>query len=287
MILRTSVHCFTADIEEHFQVSGFEAVVRPEDWTRHESRVQRNVDVLLTMLAQRSAHGTFFVLGWIGERQPELVRAIVDAGHEVASHGQDHRRVTHQSPAAFRASVRQSKAILESASGQPVTGFRAPSFSIVPGFEWAFDVLLEEGFRYDSSLFPIRRPGGYGYPASPRGPHWIERPGGRLLELPLTTLRWMGLNLPAAGGAYFRIFPYALTRAAFAGCARNGVPGVFYVHPWELDPAQPRIPAPLVSRVRHYAGLHRTHSRLDRLLREFSFVSIRSVLPTIAVSAVS
>jgi polysaccharide deacetylase family protein (PEP-CTERM system associated) len=281
------MHCFTVDVEEHFQVSAFETMVRPADWGRHESRVRRNVDALLELLARRGARGTFFVLGWIAEREPGMVRAIADAGHEIASHGQDHRRVTHQSPDAFRVSVRDSKAILEDAAGRPVIGFRAPSFSIVPGLEWALDILLEEGYRYDSSLFPIRRPGGYGYPTARREPHWIERPAGRLYELPLTTLRRFGWNVPASGGGYFRVLPYAVTRAAFLDCARQGVPGVFYVHPWELDPDQPRLPAALSARLRHYTGLHRTRPRLERLLSEFDFGSIGSLLPTVAGSAIA
>jgi len=271
-------HFFTVDVEEHFQVSAFERTVDRADWDRLESRVARNVDVLLELLARHDARGTFFVLGWIAERHPGVVQAIAGAGHEVASHGQDHRRVTHQTPDEFRASVRQSKAVLEDLTGTPVLGFRAPSFSIVPGGEWAFDILIEEGYRYDSSLFPIRRPGGYGYPSALRDPHWIDRPAGRLFELPLTTLRWLGTNLPASGGAYFRIFPYAVTNSAFADCERRGVPGTFYVHPWEVDPSQPRLDVPFSSRLRHYTGLHRTAGRLDRLLRERAFGTVREAL---------
>jgi len=267
-------HCFTVDVEEHFQVSAFEGVVHRADWDSHESRVARNVEVVLSLLERHGTKATFFVLGWVAERQPGVVRAIAQAGHEIASHGQDHKRVTHQTPEEFRDSVRRSKAVLEAQTGVPVVGFRAPSFSIVPGREWAFDVLLEEGYRYDSSLFPIRRPGGYGYPSARRHPHWIARAGGQLLELPLTTLRRGRWNLPTAGGAYFRIFPYGLTRAALADCESQGVPGMFYVHPWEVDPAQPRVPAPLGARLRHYTGLHRTHARLTRLLGEFRFTTI-------------
>jgi polysaccharide deacetylase family protein (PEP-CTERM system associated) len=267
-------HFFTVDVEEHFQVSAFEAVVDRGSWDRLESRVARNVDLVLELLARHDATGTFFVLGWIAERQPEVVRAIARAGHEVASHGQDHKRVTHQTAQEFRDSVRRSKTSLEDVAGQPVLGFRAPSFSIIPGREWAFDILLEEGYRYDSSLFPIRRPGGYGYPSAPRAPHRIERPAGCLFELPLATVRRLRWNFPAAGGAYFRILPYALTRTAFAESERSGVPGTFYVHPWELDPGQPRLVAPLSARLRHYTGLARTTRRLERLLGEFRFMSI-------------
>ena len=273
-------HFFTVDVEEHFQVSAFEGSVRREDWGRHPSRVERNVDALLELLDRHDARGTFFVLGCVGEKHPSMVRRIAAAGHEVASHGHDHRRVTHQSAGDFRRSVRKSKSILEGIAGTAVSGFRAPSFSIVPGVEWAFDVLLEEGYIYDSSLFPIRRSAHYGYPSAPRGPHWIERATGRLLELPLTTLRRGRLNIPASGGAYFRIFPFALTRTALSECERRGVPGMFYIHPWEIDPGQPRISASLGSRLRHYTGLHRTAGRLARLLGKFRFDSVASRLPS-------
>jgi polysaccharide deacetylase family protein (PEP-CTERM system associated) len=275
-------HFFTVDVEEHFQVSAFEDVIHPGDWPHHESRVDRNVDVLLDLLARHDTAATFFVLGWVAERRPDLVRRIAGAGHEVASHGHDHRRVTRQNPTQFRASVARAKRVLEDVSGKDVVGFRAPSFSIVPGLEWAFDVLLEEGYRYDSSLFPVHRPGGYGYAGAQREPYWIERPSGRLYELPLATLRRFGWNLPAAGGAYLRLMPFGLVRSAFADFERRGIPGVFYVHPWEIDPAQPRIRASTSARVRHYTGLHRTAGRLERLLEAFRFGSIADQLRSAA-----
>jgi polysaccharide deacetylase family protein (PEP-CTERM system associated) len=274
-----TTHFFTVDVEEHFQVSAFEGAVHRDDWPRLESRVERNVALLLDLLARHQVKGTFFTLGWIAEHRPGAVRAIAAAGHEVASHGQDHRRVTHQTPEEFRGSVRRSKAVLEQLTGQAVRGFRAPSFSIVPGREWAFDILIEEGYGYDSSLFPIWRPDAYGYPSAPPDPHWIERAAGRLYELPLTTLRIAGRKVPASGGGYFRILPYALTRAAFTGCERRGVPGVFYVHPWELDPEQPRFDVPFLSRWRHYSGLRRTGPRLSRLLADHRFTAIAAALP--------
>jgi polysaccharide deacetylase family protein (PEP-CTERM system associated) len=264
-------HFFTVDVEEHFQVSAFESVIPRETWSRQESRVVRNVDRLLDLLDGHGKLGTFFVLGCVAERHPDLVRRIAAAGHEIASHGHDHRRVTHQAPDEFRQSVRTSKAVLEEITGVGVLGFRAPSFSIVPGREWAFDILLEEGYRYDSSIFPIRRSAAYGYPSAPRDAYTIERPAGQLLEFPLTTLRRLGWNLPASGGAYFRIFPYEMTRAALADCDARGSSGVFYVHPWEIDPEQPRVPAPISTRFRHYRGLERTMGRMNRLLRDFRF----------------
>jgi polysaccharide deacetylase family protein (PEP-CTERM system associated) len=267
-------HFFTVDVEEHFQVSAFEGVVRREDWPHLESRVGRNVDVLLEILARHGAKGTFFTLGWVAEHRPEVVRAIVGAGHEIASHGYGHRRLTRITPAEFRDDVRRAKRVLEDLTGSEVIGYRAPSFSIVPGAEWTFDVLLEEGYRYDSSLFPVRRSRDYGYPKAPLVPHWIDRPSGRLLELPMAVLRRLGQNIPAAGGGYFRFLPYWLTRRAFLELEQLGTAGVFYVHPWEVDPEQPRVSAPLGARLRHYGGLRRTVPRLQRLLADFRFTSI-------------
>ncbi|HYU90745.1 MAG TPA: DUF3473 domain-containing protein, partial [Gemmatimonadales bacterium] len=207
-----------------------------------------------------------------------LIRSISRAGHEVASHGWDHARVTDQNPVTFRDSVRRTKGTLEGLTGEPVLGFRAPSYSIVPGWEWALDVLLEEGHTYDSSLFPVRRPG-YGFPGGKRDPHWIERPGGRrLAEVPPATLRWGGLNVPAGGGGYFRLLPYALTQQALRNCEGRGVPGTFYIHPWEIDPDQPQLQVPWLTRVRHYGGLARTAARIERLLLEFRFVAIRETV---------
>jgi polysaccharide deacetylase family protein (PEP-CTERM system associated) len=266
-------HYFTVDVEEHFQVSAFEDRIPRTSWASHESRVAANVDRLLELLGHHHARGTFFVLGLVAERTPSVVHAIHAAGHEIASHGWDHRRVTELSPDEFRNSVRRSKQLLEAMVGAPVLGYRAPSYSIVAGREWALDVLAEEGYRYDSSLFPVRRPG-YGYAAGERDPHWLERRAGRLAELPPATWRVLGANLPAAGGAYFRIFPYRLVRAALRQCEARGVPGVFYLHPWEVDPEQPRLPVSFSARLRHYTGLHRTVPRLRRLLTEFRFTAI-------------
>jgi polysaccharide deacetylase family protein (PEP-CTERM system associated) len=270
-------HHFSVDVEEYFHVSAFEARVRRSDWDRFESRVTGSVSRLLDLLARHDARATFFVLGWVAERHPDIVRGIARAGHEVASHGWDHARVTDQSPRAFRHSVRRTKDKLEDLIGMPVLGFRAPSFSIVPGQEWALDVLIEEGYRYDSSLFPVRR-SGYGYVNGRADPHWLERPVGRLAELPPTTLRRWGANLPAGGGAYFRLFPYAVVRAAFRECERRGVPGTFYIHPWEIDPQQPRLDVPWLTQMRHYSGLRRTLPRLERLLAEFRFTAIADTL---------
>ena len=266
-------HYFTVDVEEYFQVSALEPTVSRASWDGYASRLAPSVERLLQLLADAEARGTFFVLGWVAQRHAELVRRIAAAGHEIASHGWDHRRVTRQGPLAFRLSVRRSKRLLEDLVGQPVLGFRAPSFSIVAGREWALDILLQEGYRYDSSLFPVRRPG-YGYPHGARDPYTLERGGGCLAEFPPATLRWAGVNLPAGGGGYFRILPYAVVRAALRRCERRHVPGTFYIHPWELDPEQPRFAVQWRTRLRHYTGLRRAEPRLRRLLSEFAFCAI-------------
>jgi len=268
-------HHFTVDVEEHFQVSAFEPYVSRGDWDRLESRVAGAVYRLLALLQRHRARGTFFVLGWVAERHPLLIKAIAGAGHEVASHGWDHARVTEQTPEQFRGSVRSTKDLLENLVGAPVVGFRAPSFSIVPGREWALDILIEEGHTYDSSLFPVWRRG-YGYPRAPRDPHVWRCGAGAIVEIPPATLRRAAFNFPAGGGAYFRLFPYALSRAALRDCARRGVPGMFYVHPWEVDPEQPRLNVSWATRQRHYGGLERTTPRLGRLLSEFRFTSVRA-----------
>lgn len=277
-------HFFTVDVEEYFQVSAFEEDVRPEDWDRFPSRVEASVERLLLLLERHGARATFFTLGWLAERHPAMVRRVADAGHEVASHGWRHRRVTALTPEEFRESVRRSKRTLEDLTGTAVLGYRAPSFSITSGREWALDVLVEENLRYDSSLFPVRRPG-YGYAGGTRDPYWIERPAGKLAEFPPATLRVLGWNYPAAGGAYLRILPPALIRAAVRRFERRAVPATLYVHPWEVDPDQPRLQVKATARLRHYTGLRRTIPRLERLLSDFAFTSIASRLDTVPVTA--
>ncbi len=266
-------HLFSVDVEEHFQVTVFEGVAPPERWDDMPSRVERNTDLLLDLLARHGATGTFFTVGWVAERHPGLVRRIADAGHELGAHGWWHRRVSTQTPDQFRTEVRDTKTLLEDQTGTAVTGFRAPSFSIRPGMEWALDVLLEEGYRYDSSLFPIRRPD-YGYPAGRTVPWPIVRPAGTLLEVPPATLTVGGLRLPAAGGGYLRHFPLGVLQHAFRRYDRLGQPGMFYVHPWEVDPDQPRLPASWITTRRHYGGLKHTMNRIDTLLTEFRFESV-------------
>ena len=273
---RTS-HFFTVDVEEYFQVKALESVVRREEWPSRPTRIAASVDALLGLLDRHGVRGTFFVLGWLAEHRPEVVLAIAAAGHEVGSHGFWHERVTGLDPGSFREDVRSSKHALEDLVGKKVVGYRAPNFSIVPGREWAFDVLIEEGYRYDSSLFPIRRRG-YGYPNAQHVPHLIARPSGQLAEFPLATTTMFGYPVPAAGGGYLRHFPLAVIRRAFRQATDRGEPATFYIHPWEIDDGQPRLPVSRLTHVRHYRGLDRALGRIDQLLAEFSFGTIASYL---------
>lgn len=273
-------HIFTVDVEEYFQVNAFEDTVAREDWHRYPSLVGKHIDMVLELLDEHDVYATFFVLGWIADRHPGVVRRIAEAGHEIASHGWDHHRLQDLSPEDFREEVRTSRALLEDVSGQAVLGFRAPSFSVVTGREWALDILLEEGYRYDSSLFPIWRPD-YGYREMAPAPHLITRSAGTLLELPPATTTWGGIRVPAGGGAYFRHFPYAVCQRAFRERRERNIAGVFYIHPWELDPEQPRFDVRWPTRIRHYGGLDRTVPRLRRLLGRYRFGSVGQVFPNV------
>jgi polysaccharide deacetylase family protein (PEP-CTERM system associated) len=278
---RSTTHFFTVDVEEYFQVKALESVVTRDQWLTRPSRVARSVDALLALLDRHGARGTFFVLGWVARHQPDVVRSIVDAGHQIASHGFSHERVTTLTPDAFREDVRSSKQVLEDVCGSEVLGYRAPSFSIIPGYEWAFDVLIEENYSYDSSLFPIHRRG-YGYPSASRLPHLIRRQSGELAEFPLATTRFLNVSFPAAGGGYLRQFPLGVIRRAFREASQRGEPATFYIHPWEIDPDQPRLPVSRLNRIRHYRGLGSALGRIESLLAEFSFDTIESHLPRLA-----
>jgi polysaccharide deacetylase family protein (PEP-CTERM system associated) len=270
-------HHFTVDVEEYFQVEAFSPYVTRDDWSRLSRRADVGVRSLLDILAAHDTRATFFVLAWVAERDPGLVRSIAASGHEIASHGTDHTRVVELKPELFRDSVRSSKQLLEDCTGCQVFGYRAPSFSIVRGAEWALDILVEEEYRYDSSLFPVRR-AGYGYENGQRDPHVLRTRAGLLHEIPPATLRLGSMLLPAAGGAYLRHLPDAFVRSAIASAERRGVPATFYVHPWELDHRQPRIQAPILTRIRHYRGLGRMSGRIRRLLSRFSFQPIATTL---------
>jgi polysaccharide deacetylase family protein (PEP-CTERM system associated) len=271
------INALSIDVEDYFQVSAFEATVHRDSWDTLESRVCRNTERLLEILADVGVQGTFFVLGWVAERYPVLVRRIVEAGHEVASHGYDHRLVYGMTPKQFREDLARARAALEAAGAGPVLGYRAPSFSITRESLWALDVLTAEGYVYDASIYPIRHDR-YGVPDWPRHITRVDRPSGALWEVPGSTILVCQTNLPVGGGGYFRLLPYGWTSAGIRSINREGRPAVFYLHPWEIDPDQPRLRGSLLSRVRHYTNLTRTEPRLRRLLREFRFSRISDVL---------
>lgn len=260
-------NALTIDVEDYFQVEAFAKVIDRGDWDKQPRRVARNTHSLLDILAEARVSATFFTLGWVAERHPELVQRIVAEGHELASHGSDHHRADQQSQEDFRSDVRRSKKLLEDISGGPVVGYRAPTFSVGRRTLWVHAILAEEGFQYSSSVYPIAHDL-YGEPHAPRRP-FFPQPG--FLEIPLTTVRVLGRNLPSAGGGYFRLLPYAVARGALRRARQElRTPCVFYLHPWELDPDQPRQShAPRLSRFRHYVNLHRTKDRLCRLLVDF------------------
>ena len=274
-----TVNAFSVDVEDWYQVADFDAVVGFADWDRYESRVARNTDRILALCDEAGVRGTFFVLTWNAERHPEIVRRIAAAGHEIASHGYAHRLIYEQTPETFRDDITRAKATLEDITGAAVLGYRAPSTSVTPRSLWALDVLLDVGLRYDSSIFPIRDTL-YGLPDADRFPHVIRRRDGReLLEFPLATTRLFGRNVPLAGGGWLRVFPYRYTRWAMRRVNREGHPAVAFVHPWELDPEQPRMrTAGRRGFSTHYVGLRGTYGKLRRLFRDFRFAPLRDVL---------
>jgi polysaccharide deacetylase family protein (PEP-CTERM system associated) len=273
----------TVDVEDYFHVSAFAGAISRDQWQGMERRYEANTSHVLDILAAASTRATFFVLGWVAERSPALVRRIAEAGHEVGCHGYSHQLIYRQSPDKFEEETRQSKRILEDAIGAPVRGYRAASYSIVRESLWALDVLLDAGFEYDSSIFPIRHDR-YGIPEAPLAPGRLAAPSGRqLVEFPLSVAQWAGMRVPVAGGGYFRLLPYAATRAGLRQLERKGQASVFYLHPWELDPGQPRIKAGWLSRFRHYNNLHKFEPRLTRLLEEFRFSTMREALAEIGL----
>jgi polysaccharide deacetylase family protein (PEP-CTERM system associated) len=279
-------NAFTIDVEDYFQVEALARVIPRDSWPDMEYRCERNVHRLLALLAEQRVHGTFFILGWIADRSPQLVRDIAAAGHEIACHGMSHKLIYRQSREEFRDETRRSKQLLEDLIGKPVIGYRAASFSIVKSSLWALDELIDAGFRYDSSVFPIRHDN-YGIPSAPLEPFEIAAPSGRtLVEFPMSVARWGALRLPVSGGGYFRIFPYWLTRSSLRRINQvDGRAFVFYLHPWEIDAGQPRVNAGLKSRLRHYTNLSRCEARLRRLLADFDFAPMRDVLANASFTA--
>ena len=272
------VNAMTIDVEDYFHVSVFDGILPRTAWDTMESRVCKNTERLLQIFTEFDVRATFFVLGWVAERFPALVRTIAGQGHEIASHGYAHRLIYDQTPTAFRDDVRRAKALLEDASGRGVYGYRAPSYSITPRSLWALDVLLQEGYRYDSSIFPIRHDR-YGIPVSSRQPYAIQRDAGTLIEVPGSTTQLGLLNLPVAGGGYFRILPYWWTRWGISRVNRlERQPAIFYLHPWEIDPDQPRLPVGRLGQFRHYRHLDEAESRLRRLLSDFRFDTLERVV---------
>jgi len=274
----TIVNAMTVDVEDYFQVSAFEHTVARSQWDSFESRVVANTERLLDLFFRANVHATFFVLGWVADRYPLLVKRIADAGHELGSHGYGHRLIYDQSPAEFREDLRRSRGVISDAASAPLLGYRAPSFSVTTRSLWALDIIREEGFVYDASIFPIRHDR-YGIPTSPRHFYEMEQSAGTLWECPGSTVRLAGTNLPVAGGGYFRLLPYAWTRWGISRVNRlENRPAIFYLHPWEIDPEQPRLPGPRVSRFRHYTNLDKTEERLKKLLHEFQFAPLGNLI---------
>jgi polysaccharide deacetylase family protein (PEP-CTERM system associated) len=265
------LNVLTVDLEDFYQVSAFESTVLFENWPTYESRVEHTTHRLLSLFHEYRAQATFFVLGWEAEQRPKLVAEIARQGHEVACHGYRHRLIYSMTPSECRDDILRSKRMLEDITGTPVRGFRAPSYSIVARSLWCLDILIALGFEYDSSIFPIHHDR-YGIPGAERFPHQVQRANGTIIELPLSTIRMCGQNVPVAGGAYLRFLPVGFI---VAGVRRINTierqPAIVYMHPWEIDPDQPRLKGSLRSRVRHYTNLRRMESKLRRLLSEFPF----------------
>jgi len=273
------LNALTVDVEDYFQVSAFEGVIDRAEWDAFSCRVQANTGALLDLFARYDVSATFFVLGWVAERFPSLVARIHAEGHEIASHGYEHRLVHEMTPDVFRADLRRAAAAIEAAAPVTIAGFRAPSFSISESTLWAYDVLRDEGYRFSSSVFPVRHDR-YGIPSFSRTPVQMKDADGRgIWEFPMTTWRVLGRNVPAAGGGWLRVLPLGVMHRAIRTANANGVPAIVYTHPWEIDPEQPRVTeAPRMARLRHYINLTRTQGRLERLLRTYRFGTVSEAL---------
>jgi polysaccharide deacetylase family protein (PEP-CTERM system associated) len=274
----TISNALTVDVEDYFHVSAFAQSIDRRDWDNQPQRVENNTHRLLDLFDEYQVKATFFVLGWVAERQPGLIKEIASRGHEIACHGFSHQLVYNQSPEVFREETERSKSLLEEIAQSPIRGYRAASYSITERSLWALDILAESGFEYDSSIFPVRHDR-YGIPGAEEKPHRLNTPAGQtLIEFPLSTAKLFNYRLPVAGGGYFRLYPYAVTRAGLRQINRQRQPFIFYLHPWEIDPEQPRIAASWFSRFRHYNNLEKCESRLRRLLTDFQFGSAWEVL---------
>ena len=271
------INAMTVDVEDYFQVSAFESVIKPQQWDSLPQRVAENTHKILDLFEQRQVKATFFTLGWVAERNPQLIRRIVDNGHELASHGYQHIRVTEQTPEQFRQDLSQSRKILEDLGGVPVIGYRAASYSICGKNLWALEILAEEGYQYSSSIYPVKHDL-YGIPDAPRFAYHPDN-AGHLLEIPISTVKIFGRNLPCGGGGFFRLYPYQVSKSAYRFINnQERQPGIFYFHPWEIDPQQPRQQnLNFKTRFRHYLHLDRMESRLNQLLQDFAWDTMQNV----------
>ncbi|MFQ5901247.1 MAG: XrtA system polysaccharide deacetylase [Thermodesulfobacteriota bacterium] len=275
------LNALTIDVEDYYHASVFVDVVDQSDWPNYESRVVRNTERILTVLSQHNVKGTFFILGWIAENYPELIKEIDGKGHEIACHSYDHKLIYKHSQRSFREDIRRARKILENITGKKVAGYRAPTFSVINESLWALQILKEEGFEYDSSVFPVVHDN-YGIPDAERFPSMFQVNGGEAIrEFPMSTLRILGWNIPVSGGGYLRLFPYRFIRWAIKRInVIEKQPAIIYFHPWELDPHQSRIKVGPFSRFRHYVNLDKMEGKLENLLRDFKFGTVRDCLKT-------
>ncbi len=274
----TIVNAMTVDVEDYFHVAALAKSIDRAQWDNMEYRVEANTRSLLDLFEQSNIRATFFVLGWVARRSPDLIKEIHRRGHEVASHGMSHKLVFNQTPEEFYTETRDSKALLEDIIGARVEGYRASTYSITRRSLWALDALCDLGFVYDSSIFPIKHDV-YGIPDAPQAPARIRAPNGKtIVEFPMSTSKLLGLRIPVSGGGYFRLLPYSITRAGLSKLNRMGRPFVFYLHPWEVDPGQPRIKTSALSTFRHYTNLSRCEARLKTLISQFRFSTMKDVL---------
>jgi polysaccharide deacetylase family protein (PEP-CTERM system associated) len=275
---RQAINAMTFDVEDYYHVEAFQSVIQRENWDSYESRVYNSTLKILEILSRYGIKATFFILGWVAEHTPEIVKEIQAAGHEIGSHGYAHQIIYQQTPDEFAVDVRRSLEIIEGITGEKVLGFRAPSFSVTKRSLWAIEILQSLGLAYDSSVFPIIHDL-YGIPDAPRHPYQIAD---GFWEFPMTTIRILGANLPVGGGAYLRIFPYWWTRWGIRRANSNGGPAVVYLHPWEVDPGHPKIKTSRINQLRHYVNLEKTEDRLVALCRDFRFTSLHGLLDQVA-----
>lgn len=270
-------NAITIDVEDYFMVSAFAGEVKFEDWHAFECRVERNTKKILDMLDRLDIRATFFILGWVAENYPQLVKDICNRGHEIGSHGYAHRIIYHLSPREFAEDTKKSRKLLEDITGDAIKGYRAASYSITKKSMWALDILIEEGFTYDSSIFPIYHDR-YGIPEACRFQHIIQRKGGSLLEIPPSTIRSLGKNIPVAGGGYLRLLPLNFVKRSIAAINnKEKQPAIIYFHPWEFDPEQPKVKSSLITHLRHHVNIDKTQAKVEKLLKTFNFGPVRDV----------